>query len=175
LLVAANLAFDLDATWLSIPVAILTGLGVRMMVNTGGHASYLRGAITGVLALAAFLLGWWVTAQVAQSRANSASQPRAVQQASNATAAADDSAEEEADTEEPEETKAAPAPATRTASTATVQRPQVARGFQPIDFVWLCVAGLIAYELGRGTAGKTPVIAEETETEVPTGAHHPDA
>jgi hypothetical protein len=51
----------------------------------------------------------------------------------------------------------------------------MARGFAPLDFVWLCVSALVAYELGRGTAGKTPVVVEETETEVPTGPHHPDA
>ena len=33
--------------WLAIPVAMLTGLGVRMMVNTSGHASYVRSALTG--------------------------------------------------------------------------------------------------------------------------------
>jgi hypothetical protein len=46
-----------------------------------------------------------------------------------------------------------------------------------MDFIWLCIAGLIAYELGRGTGGAAPAPAPESEPETtgaPSGAH-PDA
>ena len=46
-----------DGFWSAVPFAILTGLGVRMAVNTAGHASYARGALTAILALAAYIGG----------------------------------------------------------------------------------------------------------------------
>ena len=53
LLIAVYLLAGIDKMWMAIPVAILTGIGVRMVAATSGHASYLRGAITVVLAMAA--------------------------------------------------------------------------------------------------------------------------
>jgi hypothetical protein len=175
LLVVVFLMFHIDRVWLAIPVALLTGLGVRLLVSTSGHASYLRGAITGVLALMAYLLGWWVVAQVAQAQAKNqvagADRPRAVAQPANA-----DDADDAADAT----TEAAPAPAPvaarPAAGGAANQRPAMPRGFSTMDFIWLCVAGLIAYELGRGTgASPAPAVTSEPEpVGAPAGAH-PDA
>src|ERR1043166_9337125 len=50
LLILVYLQFGIDKMWMAIPVAVLTGLGVRMVVATSGHASYLRGAITKAVA-----------------------------------------------------------------------------------------------------------------------------
>src|SRR6476661_7126824 len=69
LLIVVYLFFGVDKMWMAIPVAILTGLGVRMGVATSGHASYLRGAITVVLAMGAYLGGLAVTRAVANHRA----------------------------------------------------------------------------------------------------------
>jgi hypothetical protein len=175
LLVVVFLMFHIDRVWLAIPVALLTGLGVRLLVSTSGHASYLRGAITGVLALMAYLLGWWVVAQVAQAQAKNqvpgGDRPRAVAQQAN-NDEADGAADGAADTAPvPPPVAARPA-----ASGAAGQKPAMPRGFSTMDFIWLCVAGLIAYELGRGT-GAAPAAAPTTEPE-PTGAPagaHPDA
>src|SRR6188508_2752101 len=60
-----------DKSWLSIPFAIITGIGVRMFTDTKGHASYVRGALTMAIALAAYIGGWMIVAQVATARANS--------------------------------------------------------------------------------------------------------
>jgi hypothetical protein len=174
LLVVVFLMFHIDRVWLAIPVALLTGLGVRLLVSTSGHASYLRGAITGVFALVAYLFGWWVVAQVAQAQAKNqvpGDRPKAVAQRAN-TDEADDAADAAADP--------APAPppvAARPAGSAAGQKPAMPRGFSTMDFIWLCVAGLIAYELGRGTGGAPAPAATETEPD-PTGAPagaHPDA
>src|SRR5215213_2372669 len=69
LLIAVYLAFGIDKMWMAIPVALLTGLGVRMVAATSGHASYLRGAITVLLAMGAYLGGLAVTRAVANHRA----------------------------------------------------------------------------------------------------------
>lgn len=169
-LVAVYLALGWDKVWLALPVAILTGLGVRMMVSTSGHASYLRGAITGVLALGAYLLGWWVVAQVAQARASAASEPRA--QVAQPAETSDEADETTGEVKSPE--AKAQEPVRPRAAAAGGQKAQMPKAFSTMDFVWLCVSALVAYELGRGTAAKPVVVAEETTTEAPTGAH-PDA
>jgi hypothetical protein len=173
LLVVVFLMFHIDRVWLAIPVALLTGLGVRMLVSTSGHASYLRGAITAVLALLAYLGGWSVVAQVAQMQAKKPSSDLA---RPSVAAEADDAEGEGADAA----AAAVPTPPPITerplASAAGNQRPAMPRGFSTFDYIWLCVAGLIAYELGRGT-GAAPTPAPTTEPE-PTGAPagaHPDA
>jgi hypothetical protein len=171
-LVAVYLLFGLDKVWLSIVVALLTGMGVRMMVSTWGHASYLRGAMTGVLALVAYLFGWSVVAQVAQynARASSLDRPKQVAAAEQPADAGEDAATP-AETPPPEK---APDMARRPSGGAP-QKATVRRDFSTMDFLWLCIAGLVAYELGRGTAAKPGVVVgEETTPEVPAGSH-PDA
>ena len=75
-LVAAFMFFGAQHTALALVVAVLVGVGVRAMVSTKGHASYLRGAITALVAIAAFVGGNFVVAKFAQSQmAANAGQP----------------------------------------------------------------------------------------------------
>jgi hypothetical protein len=171
LLVLVYLLFNLEQVWLAIPVGILTGLGVRTLVSTSGHASYLRGAITGVLALAAYLGGWYVVKEVAVRRAGAPAQ----RPANVVTAQAEE------DTDEPSgDADAQPVPVPQ----RPVPRPGVAgegirkapgpSQFSTFDFIYLCVAALIAYELGRGTGAKPVATTEPAPEDVPQGTH-PDA
>ena len=167
LLVAVYLLFQIDHVALAIGVALLTGLGVRTLVSTSGHASYARGALTGVLALAAYVGGWMLVAEVAKARAAAAPKRPAI-----AAAKAD---------EEPDET-AGPAgeapvveqvrPIERAPSGAGMPK-AVTPGQNPLDYVWLAIAALVAYELGRGTAA-VPVTVVDPIPETPEGTH-PDA
>jgi hypothetical protein len=169
LMVAANKLFQLDAVWLAIPVAILTGLGVRMMVSTTGHASYLRGAITGILALAAYLGGVGVQKMVV-SQADALRPPVVTQPTAPAEGEEDDPAEP-AEAAPPAPVQQAPMPVrdVRGAPRAGGQAQN------PLDFVWLGIAALIAYELGRGSGPSTkPVATTEPSDPVPAGTH-PDA
>ena len=59
-----------DGFWSAVPFAILTGLGVRMAVNTAGHPSYARGALTAIIALAAYIGGLSLVAYVVATRAS---------------------------------------------------------------------------------------------------------
>ena len=53
-----------DKAWLAILVAIITGVGVRWAANTSGHASYVRGALTALVAILAFLAWYPIQAQL---------------------------------------------------------------------------------------------------------------
>jgi hypothetical protein len=179
-MVAVYLAFGLDTVWLALPVAILTGLGVRTMVATGGHASYLRGAVTGALALGAYLFGWNVVANFAQHRASAAAEATRFEQPADAGDKTDEDAkadEEKAEVEKAEPPKTAPIrPRPRPAS-GSMNRANAPTSLSTLDFIVLCISALIAYELGRGTAPKVMVTAgEETppSSDVPQGTH-PDA
>jgi hypothetical protein len=172
LLVALYLTLQLDKVWLAIPVAILTGLGVRMLVTTWGHPSYLRGAMTGVVALMAYLLAWYLVAGLAQ-RASANTDI-----ASERPAAVEKAPEEEVAEEPGAEAPPPPKPVVQAprATGTTAQRSSAPRGFSTMDFLWLCIAALVAYELGRGTAA-TPVVVVGEATTAPEAAQgaHPDA
>jgi hypothetical protein len=171
LLVVANLVFHLDAVWLAIPVGILTGLGVRTLVSTSGHASYLRGAITGLLALAAFLGGQHVVKFVATNFATPKTKAPVV-----ASSDAADATDEDADATGAEPTPPPVRPELPVSSVDTGRRGPVAKQFSTLDFIWLCVAALVAYELGRGTGPKPDAAPrdEPAPSDVPQGTH-PDA
>jgi hypothetical protein len=173
---AVYIAFKLDSAWLALPIAVLTGLGVRMMVSTSGHASYLRGAITGLLALGAYLLGWSAMATYAQTTAAKAAQSTRVEQPADAGENEGDDAADAAAAQPVETPKAPDMPVTSKSSGARASKAGVPKGFSTLDYILLCAAGLIAYELGRGTAAPKQVVVEgeETITEVPAGTH-PDA
>ncbi len=167
LLIAVHMQWGIDKSWMAIPVAIITGLGVRSLVTTYGHESYLRGALTALIALGAFMFGMDRASKIAVDRAASAKKAAipavdvppleevvATETVDPAAATADPPApaEEVAVTEEV--VVADTPPAAAPIQNAADKKPKVlpAQQMNPIDFVWLAVAGLIAYQLGRGSA-----------------------
>jgi hypothetical protein len=168
-LIAIYMLLQIDHVALAILVALLTGLGVRTLVSTSGHASYVRGALTGLLALAAYVGGWFLVAEVAKARAATAPKRPA--------AAAQQKGEEKTESTGGPAGEAPPVEAPQIAPrtpTGGAMPKAATPGQNPLDYVWLAIAGLVAYELGRGTGAKPVVVGEETVTEVPVG-NHPDA
>ena len=170
LLIAVYLAAGIDKMWMAIPVAILTGLGVRMMAAKHGNASYLRGAITVVLAMAAYLGGLAVTRAVATHRKDTVAKVPP-------SAAAAEPGEKAADGEKEDPAAATPvqsmeAPLAKPDLTA--HRSSMPQQFSPLDFLSLAVAALIAYELGRGSGAAKPVVDDGPSEPVAMGTH-PDA
>ncbi len=149
----------IDKTWLAIVVALITGLGVRAMVSTTGHASYVRGALTGVLALAAYYGGTQLFSELAtrgilEKKLQAPPPVAATETEEGATAEADG-------VEVPLEPAAPDQPVVALPNRdAQMQRPGMQQ-FSTWDFVWLTIAALLAYELGRGSspaAPKQPVV-----------------
>jgi hypothetical protein len=122
-LIAAFMFFEVQHTALAIVVAVLVGLGVRAMVSTKGHASYLRGALTALVAVAAFVGGNIVVAKVAQSQLSAnASKPM---KPTPLPERALESVTEEADVEEAGAADTAEAAGEESADEATTEAPAV--------------------------------------------------
>jgi hypothetical protein len=150
LLVGIHMLTRWDKAWLAILVASSTGMGVRWAASTRGHASYVRGALTAVVAILAFLAWYPIMAQITVRGA--AAQPLAANRVVP-EAAQEKTADADQPAEPPEETpRAAERPV---ADPDALPRPRT-QTFSTWDFLWLCIAGLIAYELGRGTAAAAP-------------------
>jgi hypothetical protein len=172
LLVAVYLMFGIDKMWMAIPVAALTGLGVRMVAATSGHASYLRGAITVVLAMGAYLGGLAISKAVANLRADAVAKVAPAASHSEEPADAGDAKDQAA----PETKPAEAMPATQVKFDPSAHRAPVPRG--PIstwDFLSLAVAALVAYELGRGSGVSSKDNMGAGPSEPALGGTHPDA
>jgi hypothetical protein len=87
-----------DKMWLAILVALLTGIGVRMLVDTRGHASYARGALTAILAVAAYFLSFWASTLITTkgAAAREINAQAGARQAAADDAAADNAADNDA-------------------------------------------------------------------------------
>jgi hypothetical protein len=169
-LVAAYFLFGSEHTGFAILVAFLVGFCVRAMATTKGHASYVRGALTALVAIAAFVGGKFIVAEIATRqmianaaqplRVSSAPPEQADQDAANATAEATSESGDEATRDEV---------ARSTAGGAQRRTPRGNTSFSTWDFIWLSVAALIAYELGRGSGTAAPA-ASTTATPSPPAA-----
>jgi hypothetical protein len=173
LLIAVYLMFGIDKMWMAIPVALLTGLGVRMVAATSGHASYLRGAITVVLAMAAYLGGLAITRAVANHRAETVSKANPPRAAKEEPGEPGDAKSEESGAEAPPVNAPPVAPMN---PDLTMRRSAVpSQAFSTWDFISLAVAALVAYELGRGSGGVLKDSMGAGPSEPALGGTHPDA
>jgi predicted lipid-binding transport protein (Tim44 family) len=170
LLIVVYLFFGIDKMWMAIPVAILTGLGVRMMAVTSGNASYMRGALTVLLAMGAYWGGLSITKAVANQRAQKAAQAAPAPRSEEAADAGNAKEVQPA-----ADAKAIEAPLAAPIKTDPSRRVSLPTSFSTWDFLSLAVAALVAYELGRGTEAGHKLPADEGPTEPVTGSTHPDA
>jgi len=166
-LIAVQHFTGFDKAWLAILVAVLTGLGVRAMVSTQGHASYLRGAITAILVLAAY---WGATEIYSQLVTRGILAKRLVIERPAAAADNEDAADQPADGD-----------ADAVAVEAEVERrelfarpdaapgewPRKMPGASPWDYVAMIIAALVGYELGRGSSAAKTSPPEPEDTPAP--------
>lgn len=105
ILMAIYLTTGHDWVWLVIPFALLTGLGVRLVESSLGQVSYLRGAITALIAIAGYTGAWAVANQVMTAKAHD---PRPMV-ATDATSIAEGDAEPEREPDAAGQERDAPA------------------------------------------------------------------
>jgi hypothetical protein len=136
-----------EAPWFAIIIGLLTGIGVRQMNKHHMGRSYLRGAISGAIALAAIVLSTLLISKVMErfdaSKANAAVAAKAPETADEAPAGNGDEA--------PATVEAAPAPVATPAVGAVGGVGRIRQDkLNPWQFVFMAVGALAAYELGRG-------------------------
>jgi hypothetical protein len=140
-----------EAPWMAVVIGLLTGLGVRKFDPTVvSSVSYLRGALSALIALAGIVGGMQVVAKAVQARNASAltSAPKALAQpaAESAVEAEGEAAAEEAPVE------AAPVRESAPLSLPAAGRMKPRKDFSPIQFAMIAVGAFLAYELARGSS-----------------------
>lgn len=156
-----------EASWFAIVIGLLTGLGVRQANRTHMERSYLRGALAGLIALAAIYGSAEVIANVMKKRDQAMK--------SKPAAAADEAVEKEGDATTTDETTTAEAEAPAKEADRTIN-PALAGGvvgnpragdLNPWQFVFMALGALVAYELGRGVGA--PKGGEPADATPPEG------
>jgi hypothetical protein len=140
-----------------------------MVAATSGHASYLRGAITVLLAMGAYLGGLAITKAVANHRSQT------VAKQSPARVASEEPGQTKGEEPAPNAPPVDAAPVAPAITDSMARRPAMQQPINTWDFLSLAIAALVAYELGRGTGGarSEPIDAGPSEP-VPVQTH-PDA
>jgi hypothetical protein len=162
LLETGMLGKPIEASWFAIVIGLLTGLGVRQANRTHMERSYLRGALSGLIALAAIYGSTVVIAEVMKKRDQAM-----VTKPAAAVADADDASEDAADGDEAAaadaETPAADADRTMNPALAggVVGNPR-AGDLNPWQFVFMALGALVAYEFGRGVGAPKPAAPVDT-------------
>lgn len=147
-----------EYTWLAVLVAALVGAGVRTLVATKGHASYARGALTALVALAAFVGGQNLIVAVATRQAARVSMPeRPTPSSTDSDASDDQTGGGEVEAELPEQ------PIVVEPAGGAAGKIRMRNGYSTWDFIWLSVAALVAYELGRGSGMPTSTVTASQE------------
>jgi hypothetical protein len=182
-LVASRFLLGVEHAAMAIVVALAVGIGVRSMVATRGHASYARGALAGLLAILAFLGGELLVVEIVGKQAVANREPSSGKIAPPPSRPLEGSSSEEIESgdesvvelEQPATDASAPTAQRHESQEQTESRalhnqprpangavapPRVRRGLSKLDYLLLCVAAFVAYELGRGSGTKAPAEAK---------------
>lgn len=151
-----------EAIWFALIIGLLTGFGVRMANKGHMGRSYARGAVSGVVALAAIVISTFLISRVMATREIAKpGKPVAAAAQAEGDEAPEDAADVAAAPEALEE-----GPLQRIGATGVIGRPGADK-LNPWQFVFMAAGALIAYELGRGVEHRQRVATTE---QPPAGA-----
>jgi hypothetical protein len=157
-----EVGMQMEASWFFIVIGLLTGLGVRQANKAHMGVSYLRGAISGLVALGAIVLSiYLVSILMAKRDTAKATRPAAAAPAEETTD------EEETDGEAADAATEPAAEPDRTAVAGGGPGKMGARAdeFNTLQFVFMAVGAFLAYEFGRGSAPRAAHGAPEAAGE----------
>lgn len=149
--------------WLSILTGILAGVGVRKMdANVANRASYLRGGLTALIALAGIVGGSMAGSKLKQEQLKDAAAKPLTMPVIKEQPAEEEGEEGDAEEAEPEPVVEEPAmgPTLGPVVTGNPKRPQ--RGFAVMDFLPIAIGCFLAYELARGGGNEPPAEEENS-------------
>ncbi|MCA9238264.1 MAG: hypothetical protein KDA44_22480 [Planctomycetales bacterium] len=156
--IGLEIGLESEYSWFAIVVGLLTGLGVRQLNTSAAmhHPSYLRGAISGLIALAAIAGAPSVKAMVMSRTVDKEpAKPTVKKQDAETDEEAADGAAAAADVEEPdvpERVAAAP----MAGGNAAVPGGE----FDVMQGVFMALGAFVAYEFARGSGGAPAPVAE---------------
>ena len=152
----------MDAVWFPVVIGILTGLGVRQAEGSAKGVSYLRGAVSGIIAAGAILAAEEVVKFVLTKDTAGATVPQVA-----VADTGDDEEGEDADVEvadDADDAEAPEVPEDKTAITGGLGGEVGAANQNKRDDIWpflfMAVGIFLAYELARGSASPTTADAD---------------
>jgi hypothetical protein len=149
---ALEVGAHIEAPWFAIVIGVLTGLGVRQANKAGiHHVSYARGAVSGIIALAA-IVGSIYLVSVLMAKKDTTRTGKPVANAAPAADAAAEDAEGDDAAEPAEEPAAEPIPEAAPVAAGGGKMGARAEEFNPWQAAFMAIGAFLAYELGRGSA-----------------------
>jgi hypothetical protein len=173
-----ELVTGFEAPWFAVLIGLLTGLGVHQANKSlAGRVSYLRGAVTAAIALAAIVGSTPLISFVARSRGVAEGGGMVVAEGADERAPVGQNGDHQAGAADASASGAAAPTGAQTEGplrTATVAGgPQLQYGdrFNLLQFAFMAIGTFIAYEFGRGTAPRAA--AAESASSEPAMASEP--
>ena len=163
--VSIEYSSQLEFAWMAWPVGLLVGWGVRKCAAADTRGGFLRGALAALLALAAILGAGWSKQKILTRQVSQVIAPAIVVTTGEA----------EGDQKSMDETSEAIEPVTvdfgksRTGLLSSPIDPKTDNAMQSMDMLWLCLAALTAYVVGKGAGSDSVLNEEESADEEPIG------
>jgi hypothetical protein len=168
-----EVGMGIEARWFAIVIGILTGLGVRQANKSlAGRVSYLRGAISAVVALAAIVGSIQLVSVLMAKKDAAKGKAVVVAKARPAEAADVDSADPAADEAAPARA-AEPAPAAAPTGGGSSGKVAVADQLDTMQFVYMALGALLAYHFGRGSESAAAPAPSEAPGDMMPGTTDP--
>ncbi len=159
--VSIEYSSQLEFAWMAWPVGLLVGWGVRKCAAADTRGGFLRGALAALLALAAILGAGWSKQKILTRQVSQVIAPAIVVTTGEA---------EVGDQKSTDETSEAIEPVTvdfGKPSTGLLQGSKTDNAMQSMDMLWLCLAALTAYVVGKGAGSDSVLNEEESADEEP--------
>lgn len=168
--VAIEYTTQKEFAWMAWPIGLLVGWGVHKFAAADTRGGFVRGALAALLALAAILGAGWSKQQIMTKQAAQAATPAVVGASSGTGEEGQDDAEASGSSDRLN-VDLGELPAGRFSGTAEA-RPRNA--FRNMDMLWLCLAALTAYVVGKGPGTDSAASEEPQASEEPPAAESTD-
>jgi hypothetical protein len=152
--------------WLACLVGIVTGLSIHWAAGAHARASFGRGALAVLLTLAACVGGRLLYVKVMESVRGelNVKMAQVVKSVENEGEAGADTEKDSTETSEEDAKSTMMAPrGDRPATSINLQKPTLKTTLSQGDMLWLCLAALVAYVVGKGNDTQ-PTLTQPAQT-----------
>ena len=161
--VSIEYSSQLEFAWMAWPVGLLVGWGVRKCAAADTRGGFLRGALAALLALVAILGAGWSKQKILTRQASQVIAPAIVV----TTGEAEGDQKSLDGISEAIEPVAVDFGKPSTGLLSSPIDPKAGNAMQNMDMLWLCLAALTAYVVGKGAGSDSVRSGEELADEEP--------